>query len=118
MANFVITLHTPPSDTDTAHALFRFAHSALELGHTISNIFLFQDGIYHGLRSYDLASDDFDLDQQWQKLHAKGVNLNLCVTAANKRAVSSLDEDALFTISGLAEFAMDASQADKWVQFK
>ena len=41
----------------------------------------------------------------------------LCVTAAQKRGLD-IKNTGVFKVAGLAEFAMLASDADKWVQFK
>lgn len=117
MASFVLSLHSAPSDTDTLNALGRFATSALAQGHTIRCIFLYQDGVYHASPCFDLASDEFDPAKVWQTLHEQGIELHLCVTAATKRGMD-LERSGVFSVSGLAEFAMEAAQADKWVQFK
>ncbi|WP_105216106.1 MULTISPECIES: sulfurtransferase complex subunit TusD [unclassified Pseudoalteromonas] len=117
MASFVLSLHSAPSDTDTLNALGRFATSALAQGHTIRCIFLYQDGVYHASPCFDLASDEFDPAKVWQDLHKQGIELHLCVTAATKRGID-LDQCKHFSVSGLAEFAMEAAQADRWVQFK
>ncbi|WP_350609305.1 DsrE family protein, partial [Pseudoalteromonas sp. 41-MNA-CIBAN-0057] len=53
----------------------------------------------------------------WQQLAEKNINLMLCVTAAEKRGLDIKNTGA-FAIAGLAEFAMLASEADKWIQFK
>ncbi len=41
----------------------------------------------------------------------------LCVTAAEKRGLD-IKHTNVFNVAGLAEFAMLASDADKWIQFK
>ena len=41
----------------------------------------------------------------------------LCVTAAEKRGLD-MQNTGVFAVAGLAEFAMLASEADKWIQFK
>ncbi|WP_105189846.1 sulfurtransferase complex subunit TusD [Pseudoalteromonas sp. T1lg48] len=117
MASFVLSLHSAPSDTDTLNALQRFATSALVQGHEIRCIFLYQDGVYHASPCFDLGSDEFDPAKVWQGLHEQGIALHLCVTAASKRGID-LDRCGVFNVSGLAEFAMEAAQADRWVQFK
>ena len=117
LASFVLSLHSAPSDAITLVALKRFVDNALSLGHQIKTIFLYQDGVYHALDQFDVSSDEFDVAALWQQLFDSGIELSLCITAANKRGVDT-EQVKLFTVSGLAEFAMLATDADRWVQFK
>ncbi|MEO2266053.1 sulfurtransferase complex subunit TusD [Pseudoalteromonas pernae] len=117
MASFVLSLHTAASDTCTLQALQRFAHSAIANGHELKCIFLYQDGVYHALSGFDIASDEFNPADIWQSLFELNIPVHVCVTAASKRGVSVCD-NSQFLVSGLAEFAMEVAQADRWVQFK
>lgn len=117
MARFVLSLHTPPSDHDTTQRIVKFAHACLVQGHSIDAIFLYQDGIYHASTHFELASDELNLSSLWQQLADKNINLMLCVTAAEKRGLD-MQNTGVFAVAGLAEFAMLASEADKWIQFK
>ncbi len=117
MARFVLSLHTPPSDHDTTQRIVKFAHACLAQGHSIDTIFLYQDGIYHASTHFELASDELNLSSLWQQLADKNINLMLCVTAAEKRGLD-MQNTGVFAVAGLAEFAMLASEADKWIQFK
>jgi tRNA 2-thiouridine synthesizing protein D len=117
LARFVLSLHTPPSDHDTTQRIVKFAHACLAQGHTIDAIFLYQDGIYHASTHFELASDELNLSSLWQQLADKNISLMLCVTAAEKRGLD-MQNTGVFAVAGLAEFAMLASEADKWIQFK
>ena len=117
MARFVLSLHTPPSDQDTTQRIVKFAHACLAQGHSIDAIFLYKDGIYHASTHFELASDELNLSSLWQQLADKNINLMLCVTAAEKRGLD-MQNTGVFAVAGLAEFAMLASEADKWIQFK
>lgn len=117
LATFVLSLHTPASDTCTLQSLHRFAQAALQQGHHIASIFLYQDGVYHALNDFDIASDEFNPKVIWQRLFDLNIPVHVCVTAASKRGVVANDSSQ-FIVSGLAEFAMDVAQADRWVQFK
>ncbi|BED89269.1 sulfurtransferase TusD [Pseudoalteromonas sp. MM1] len=117
MARFVLSLHTPPSDHDSTQRIIKFANACLAQGHTIDAIFLYQNGIYHASTYFELASDELQTPTYWQQLADKNVNLMLCITAAEKRGLDT-SQTGVFTVAGLAEFAMLASEADKWIQFK
>ncbi|KTF18337.1 sulfurtransferase complex subunit TusD [Pseudoalteromonas sp. H105] len=117
MARFVLSLHSAPSDHDTTQRLFKFASTCLDQGHHVDTIFLYQQGVYHASEHISLATDELAISSLWQTLHERGIKLMLCITAAEKRGLN-IAATELFTVAGLAEFAMLASDADKWVQFK
>jgi len=117
LARFVLSLHCGPSDHDTTQRLFKFATTCLEQGHSVDTIFLYQQGVYHASEDINLATDELAIASLWQTLHKRGIKLMLCITAAEKRGLN-IAATNLFTVAGLAEFAMLASEADKWVQFK
>jgi tRNA 2-thiouridine synthesizing protein D len=117
LPRFVLSLHTPPSDQDTTQRLVKFTQACLAQGHSIDAIFLYQQGVYHASSYFDLASDELQTPVLWQQLAAQNINLMLCVTAAEKRGLD-IKNTGVFNVAGLAEFAMLASNADKWVQFK
>lgn len=97
--------------------LYKFATACLKQGHTIDAIFLYQQGIFHASEHINLATDELSLHSLWFNLHKQNIHLMLCVTAAEKRGLN-LTTTSVFTVAGLAEFAMLASEADKWIQFK
>ena len=117
MARFVLSLHSAPSDHDTTQRLVKFAQACLTQGHNIDAIFLYQNGVFHASEQLDLAADELAINALWQQLHKQGIHLMLCVTAAEKRGLD-INNTGVFAVAGLAEFAMLASDADKWVQFK
>ena len=117
MRNFVLSLHSGVDDHHNVFLLKRFVDAALQAGHEIDCIFLYQDGVYHANQNIQLASDEFPLVETWQSLHALNIPILLCVTAAEKRGID-IDDTGSFKVAGLAEFSMLAAKADKWVQFK
>lgn len=117
LPRFVLSLHTPPSDHDTTQRIVNFAEACLKQGHSIDALFLYQQGIYHASEFFELASDELQVPTLWQQLADKNINLMLCVTAAEKRGLN-ITATGVFSVAGLAEFAMITADADKWIQFK
>ncbi|MFY8273383.1 sulfurtransferase complex subunit TusD [Pseudoalteromonas sp. SSDWG2] len=117
MANFVLSLHSSPSDVCTLQALYRFSQSVIAAGHQISCIFLYQDGVYHACDNFDVSNDEFNPENIWSRIFDLNIDVQVCITAAGKRGIA-IDDSSAFNVSGLAEFAMLTSAADKWVQFK
>ncbi|BBN81816.1 hypothetical protein PA25_18010 [Pseudoalteromonas sp. A25] len=117
MSTFVLSLHTGIADHDGLQRLSRFAHATVNSGHQVECIFLYQDGVSHASPYLQQPSDELDVKATWQALADLGIPLMLCVTAAQKRAID-ISHESVFTVAGLAEFAMLSAKADKWVQFK
>ena len=97
--------------------LSRFIHCALKQQHQILGVFLYQDAVYQASQKISLPSDDVQISNIWQSIADLGVNLTLCITAAEKRGLNT-ENTGPFTVTGLAEFAMNVISADKWIQFK
>ncbi len=94
----------------------RFIKAALQLGHQIDMVFLYQDSVYAALAEPDLPSDEPDLAGQLALLcQANQIALLYCATAAEKRGVQQIRPG--YTLAGLAEFGMRLASVDKLVQF-
>ena len=118
MANFVLSLHVSPSDSDSCMSLLNFAKATIKAGHSIDSIFLYQDAIWHASEHFVIAKDEVQLSDMWQEfVDDSKTPLLLCITAAEKRGLD-IKNTGPFTVAGLAEFAMSVAKADKWVQFK
>ena len=117
MSQYVLSLHSDVSDHDALQQLLRFASALQAQDHQIECIFLYQQAVLFASQHFSLASDELQPAQVWQSLHDAGIALKLCVTAAEKHGLDTT-QFAPFEVAGLAEFAMLATKADKWVQFK
>ncbi|KZN36576.1 MULTISPECIES: sulfurtransferase complex subunit TusD [Pseudoalteromonas] len=117
MSQFIISVHCGPEDHDSLQCIERFVSAALQQKHTIKCVFLYQEAVLHASQHFHLSSDELQVSNVWQNIHNLGIPLKLCVTAAEKRGINTADT-GIFTVAGLAEFAMETCQSDKWVQFK
>ncbi len=118
MANFVLSLHAAPSDTDCCLSLLNFANTCLETGHRIDAIFLYQDAVWHASEKFSLPSDEIQLNEKWLHMSKQyQIPLLLCITAAEKRGLD-IEHTQPFTVAGLAELAMTVAKTDRWVQFR
>ena len=112
--------------SDTA---WHFAKAALEGGHEIFRIFFYHDGVNNGTRFTAPPQDDRHIVNRWSELAAEhGIDLVVCVAAAQRRGIMDADEakrhskdgDNLapgFRISGLGQLIEAGIQADRLVQF-
>ena len=111
---------TPPYSNLSVTAL-NYIEAALKLDIAVVGVFFYQDGVMHANANIQIASDEFQAINQWQRLHQQyNLPLHLCITAAEKRGMS--DEtvkniDSIFTVSGLGELVELSTTADRMVQF-
>jgi tRNA 2-thiouridine synthesizing protein D len=118
---FIIT--TPPNSNLTATA-FNIIESALYSGINVVGVFFYQDGVLNGSQHLALPNDEYQVHQQWQKLHQHyDIPLHLCATAAEKRGLSDDVNDnhttnihRNFTLSGLGELVELNAKADRLIQ--
>lgn len=97
-----------------------FAKTAVEHGHQIDHIFLYQEAVYSAASNIDLPADEPDISAMLASFcHQHCIPLLFCITAAEKRGVVSdtLPARKGYIAAGLAEFAMRQTNIDKLVQF-
>lgn len=124
----LLILSSPQSSQSAATAL-RFAHAAIDAGHTIYRVFFYQDGVHTANALAVSPQDSPDIASQWQRL-AKTHQLDLvvCVASALKRGVldatearryeknsASLSDE--FNLSGLGQLVDACLHSDRVITF-
>ncbi|OOF81211.1 sulfurtransferase complex subunit TusD [Rodentibacter caecimuris] len=121
--NYVLAVKSPIYGTQGAYLAYQFAEALIEKGHSIKQIFFFQDGVSNGNRFVYPAVDEVNLQRYWQVFSTKySVPLYLCVAASQRRGVvnemtaenknnHNLAEG--FVITGLGEFMAATLNADR-----
>jgi tRNA 2-thiouridine synthesizing protein D len=128
MSKFVILIQGPAYGSQHAYSALRFIEAAIELGHEVSQVFFYQDGIYNASSLLCPAADELKVSARWRNLSKQNIKLVCCVSAALRRGIAdkqasheeSLLSDNLsddFTLGGLGEFVLASQQADRVVQF-
>ncbi|CAM3801471.1 sulfurtransferase complex subunit TusD [Rheinheimera salexigens] len=120
MTRFALLITSPSFSSQSVASALVFAQAALDGGHQLKQIFLYQDAVYAALQHIDLPSDESNhslLLSQFCQQH--NVALHYCITAAEKRGVvsDSLASQQGYIATGLAEFAILLEDIDKLVQF-
>ena len=122
MNTLAVVITTPPYSPLTVSAV-SYVEAALESGIKLIGVFFYQDGAMHANEQINIASDEYQAIQHWQRLHKRyEIPLHVCATAAEKRGISlheSTDEvvNESFIVSGLGELVELASKASRLVQF-
>jgi tRNA 2-thiouridine synthesizing protein D len=126
---FAIQVNEGPYQHQASDSAYLFTKAALEKGHQIFRVFFYHDGVNNGTRLTTPPQDDRHITNRWTELAEKhGLDLVVCVAAAQRRGVVDADEakrnskDAnniapQFRISGLGQLIEAGIQADRLVVF-
>ncbi|WP_031430069.1 sulfurtransferase complex subunit TusD [Methylomicrobium agile] len=126
---FALQINAGPYASNAGHTAYRFAETALAMGHEVERVFFYHDGIYHGLRYATPPDDEFDCTARWSALAERHrIDLVLCISAAQKRGLLCRDEaerqgkhdDDLapgFRIAGLGQLVEAIRHADRFLVF-
>lgn len=128
-ATFALSLSGAPFSSLAPLSAFRFAQAALAQGHTIQQVFLYQDGIYLASRFSNLPADELNLTLAWQELaQAANFPLYVCIAGAVKRGLLSAEEAERqgllcaslatgYQLASLADLATSISSATRSLHF-
>lgn len=123
--NYVLAVKSPIYGKQGAYLAYQFAEALIAKGHTITQVFFFQEGVSNGNGFVYPANDEVNLQQYWQTFSSKyNVPLHLCVAASQRRGI--VDEMTAknaeqynladgFVIAGLGEFIAATLKADRVV---
>lgn len=120
---YVIAVSHPVYGHQGAFTAYQLAVALLEVGHEITQIFFFRDGVTNGNAFVYPATDEFNLQKAWQKLSRDyEIPLCLCVSAGQRRGIvdnltafnSELTNLADgFMIAGLGEFIRATLESER-----
>lgn len=126
---FSLVVYSAPFSSQASYNAYQFAIAALNQGHSLHRVFFYQDGVHNATSLAAPPQDEFNMQQQWQRL-AEDHNLDLvvCISAALRRGI--IDEDEAkrynkpsynlargFTISGLGQLVEAAVISDRLISF-
>jgi tRNA 2-thiouridine synthesizing protein D len=126
---FAILVSAGPYQQQGGDSALQFARAVLRQGHSLTRVFFYHDGVNTATRLATPPQDDRDLTLAWRELAvAHGVDLVVCVAAAQRRGIVDANErqrhgkdaDNLaegFRIAGLGLLIEAAVDADRLVQF-
>ena len=126
---FSVMISEGPYTHQASDTAYNFTKAALENGHEIFRVFFYHDGVNNGTRLATPPQDDRNIVNRWSELAEKhGLDLVLCVAAAQRRGIADADEakrngkdaDNIapgFRISGLGQLIEAGIQSDRLVTF-
>ena len=120
----------PLYSSQSGYSALRFCEAAVTAGHTISQVFFYQDGVTQANRLSLPLDDEFEPVGKWLEFSTlNDVPLVVCVSAGERRGVMS-EEQALenhfgtgnlplnFSVSGLGVLHEASLSSDRTVTFK
>jgi len=125
---FAIALFSPPHAPSSRRAL-RFAQAALDEGHEIVRLFLYQEGVHSASSHVVSPQDELNLTQEWQTFVSDNqLDGVVCIAAALRRGVLDGDEARRYSrdganlqepwsLSGLGQLHEAVQVADRLVSF-
>ncbi len=129
MSTFAVLVTAAPFSAHGQQSALNFCSAALAAGHSIEQIFFYQDGVYVGNRLTVPPGREPDPGAQWQQLaDTHALELLVCVASALRRGILDSDEalrykldaDNLrrgFTVSGLGQLTEQIAGADRLMVF-
>ncbi len=126
---FALMVNEGPYTHQSSDTAWQFAKAALESGHEIFRVFFYHDGVNNGTRFTAPPQDDRHIVNRWSELAEEyGLDLVVCVAAAQRRGIIDADEakrhgkdgDNIavgFRISGLGQLIEAGIEADRLLQF-
>ncbi len=126
---FSVLVSEGPYTHEAADSAYNFTKAALEKGHEIFRVFFYHDGVNNGTRLTTPPQDDRNIVNRWSELAQEhGVDLVLCVAAAQRRGIADPDEakrngkdaDNIapgFRISGLGQLIEAGIESDRLITF-
>ncbi len=126
---FALQINCSPYQNHTAITALRFAQTLVTLQQELLRVFFYHDGIYHAFAHATPPDDEIQLTAAWSQLAQQhGVDLVVCISAAQRRGLLSAEEAAHvgktdadlangFRISGLGQWVEATLLADRLVLF-
>ncbi len=108
---------------------YRFIQAALLAEHQVLRVFFYKEGAYHAFRYASPPDDELHISRQWSQLAEQaGLDLVVCISAAQRRGLLCLDEAARqgkqdddlapgFRIAGLGQWLEATLLADRCIVF-
>lgn len=124
-----IQVNEGPYTHQASDTAYQFTKAALEGGHEIYRVFFYHDGVNNGTRMTTPPQDDRNIVNRWSQLSKEhGLDLVLCVAAAQRRGIVDEDEAKRhgksgdnvadgFRISGLGQLIDAGINSDRLISF-
>ena len=117
MSSFAVLVTADPAQQPQSHlSALAFCHALLDGGHSLSQVFFYNDGVRAAATPDDEPSRS--LTQRWQSLGERSeLTLTACVSAAERRGIKNGTLLPGFELAGLGQLADATLRADRTITF-
>lgn len=120
MKSIALAIYSKPKANGAAETAYDLAQALLSLGHQVSRLFFFHDGVYNAIENDSRSS----LPQLWSQLiQSHSIDAVVCVASAEQRGIkqsTSVENQKLlpgFAIAGLAQLIDVSKHSDHLITF-
>ncbi|MCL4321377.1 MAG: sulfurtransferase complex subunit TusD [Deltaproteobacteria bacterium] len=99
---------------DTA---YNFIVAAMEMGHEITGVFFYNDGVYNRSNALEPPIDERNIMKLLTDIELKGVRLIVCVAAGKRRGIVNKTVCEVNEISGLGQLLDLCIASDRMITF-
>ncbi|HMF32230.1 MAG TPA: DsrE family protein [Candidatus Lokiarchaeia archaeon] len=117
MVKFAFLVCTAPYTFQNADTMYQMVDAALQLGHEVTGVFFFVDGVINASRKIQVDTGVRNLPEKLRHLVEIGIPVAICSVCAQYRGVCEEDLSPGVDFAGLMTFGDITSQADKLVAF-
>ncbi|WP_210395080.1 sulfurtransferase complex subunit TusD [Motiliproteus sediminis] len=124
-----VLVYGSPTASSAAATAYRYARAAIGLGHQITRVFFYGEGVHGASALAAPPQDEVNWGQRWQQLAQEHeIEMIVCIAAALRRGVLNQQEAqrhgksaanlaAGFELSGLGQLADAALNSDRLITF-
>ncbi|WP_142847144.1 sulfurtransferase complex subunit TusD [Telmatospirillum sp. J64-1] len=115
---FALVVTEGPFTRQSSATACRFARAAIARGHRVWRVFFFHDGVGNASRHIEPPGREHNAAGEWSALAREhGVDLVLCVTAAQRRGICAEALAPGFRIGGLGQMVEASIRCDRTLVF-
>lgn len=106
-----------PYNHQSSDSAYHFIQAALKKNHEITGIFFYNDGVLNVTRLMEPPQDDRHISKRWSEVGSQGIDIVVCIAAANRRGITADIVAENTRISGLGQLANMVQNSDRLVTF-
>ena len=117
MVKFAFLVCTAPYTFQNSDTLYQMIDAALELGHAVTGVFFFVDGVINASQKIKVEPGVRNLPEKLRHLVEMSIPVAICSACAEYRGVTEEDLIDGVDYAGLMTFADFLAEADKLIAF-
>lgn len=117
MMDITVMVLEGPYAKQSSDSAWHFIQAALERGHVIQGVFLYNDGVMNANVKMEPPQDDRHIAKRWAALTDQGIEVLVCIAAGKRRGLVEGGQAGKIKISGLGQLARLMNDSDRVITF-